>query len=210
VGSWLGDPWDSVTAPVATVPSPAPAPPVTPAAPAPPPRVSKSVVSGPTPSACGGFKWVVQWKLDKPTTTGGWVVQRVDATRNVTDATGAAAPVGSGWDPAWTPYWEGWEIKPGKSVTTYAETGDLEDDTYGGSAGTAGTKGTFTIRGRAEFYEGATLPATMKPTNSAPAWILPFTKTDPKLPGGTGSIPHDLTASWDCTGSGTTTTITTK
>jgi len=225
VGGWFGDLWKSFVGKGAsppTLPSPAPAAGVTPASPkppsaatatpvaAPPPKLSKTVVSGPTPRDCGGWKWVVQWKLDKPTKTGGWVVQRVDATRDVKDDKDKPVPVTNGWDPSWTPYWEGWKINAGQSITTYAETGDVEDDTYAGTAGGVNTRGTFTMRGRAEFYEGATLPATMKPTNSAPAWILPFTKTDPSLAGGTGAIDHDLTATWDCTTANKSTTITTK
>lgn len=201
----------SVTAAAPATPAPAtPAPvPAATTAPATPPKLTKSEVSAPAARDCGGWNWVIQWKLDKPTTVGGWVVQRVDAARDVKDAKGKAVPVTNGWNPKWTPYWEGWEINANQSVTTYAETGDLEDDTYAGTAGGASTKGTFTMRGRAEFYEGAKLPKSMKPTNKAPAWILPFTKTDPKLKGGTGAISHDLTAKWDCTGADTTTTITT-
>jgi hypothetical protein len=198
-------------APATTPPTPGASGSTPAATPAPtPPKLTKSVVSGPIDYDCGGWKWVIQWKLDKATTVGGWVVQRVDAVRNVTDKKGKKVPVGKGWNPAWTPYWEGWKINPGQSVTTYAETGDLEDDTYSGSAGGDNTKGTFTMTGKAEFYEGATLPKSMKPTNKAPAWILPFTKKDPKLQGGTGAIDHDLTATWDCTGSTKTTTITTR
>jgi hypothetical protein len=237
-GGWLGDLWNrmwgkgdavapaaatagaaagasaaapSTPAPASTAPATSSAPGAsTTAPPATPPRLSKSVVSGPTAYDCGGWKWVIQWKLDKPTTVGGWVVQRVDARRDVKDAKGKAVPVGKHWNPAWTPYWEGWKINAGQSVTTYAETGDLEDDTYSGTAGGDNTKGTFTMTGKADFYEGATLPKHMKATNKPPAWILPFTKTDPKLTGGTGAIDHDLTATWDCTGTTKTTTITTR
>lgn len=225
VGGWFGDLWKkrgsasaaagaaaataaAVTTPLGPVAAAAASAVATAAAAK--PKLSKSVVSAPAARDCGGWNWVIQWKLDKPSTTGGWIVQRVDARRDVKDASGAAVPVTNGWDPAWTPYWEGWKVNPGKSVTTYAETGDLEDDTYAGTAGGDNTKGSFTMTGHADFYEGATLPATMTPTNAAPAWILPFTKTDPSLPGGTGAIAHDLTATWDCTGTTKSTTITTR
>jgi hypothetical protein len=133
----------------------------------------------------------------------------VTATRNVTAADGKPAPV-VGWDPSWTPYWEAWPINAGQSVTTYAEeNNDVEDDTYGSVSEADNSKGSLTIAGRAEFYEGATLPADMKPTNTAPAWILPFTRKNPNVAGGTGAIDHNLTVTWDCTGADKSSTITT-
>ena len=146
---------------------------------------------------CGQFSWVVQWKLDRPSPAGGWVVQKVDVARDVKDCTGNAVSTG-GLDPAWYPLWEAWPINPGQKVATYAElNNDREDDTYGSST-IPDTKGTMTVTGAAEFYEGLTLPASFTVTNAAPTWILPATKTAPTLTGGTGTIPHSLTATWDC------------
>jgi hypothetical protein len=56
----------------------------------------------------------------------------------------------------------------------------------------------MTVTGSAEFYEGLTLPASFTVTNAAPTWILLATNTAPTLTGGTGTIPHSLTATWDC------------
>jgi hypothetical protein len=145
---------------------------------------------------CGEFDWTVQWTLDKPTTVGGWVIQKVEIDRDVKKCDDTAAPV-VGLDPAWYPLWEAWRIRKDQKVTTYAEGGDREDDGYG-SAGQPGTKGSLKVRGRAEFYEGLTLPSSFRVSNRAPAWILPSTTTAPRLTGGTGAIAHDLLATWDC------------
>jgi hypothetical protein len=199
-------------APAVSPPQPAPPPPAvspsaTPATPAPattPPRLSKRTISGPTAFTCGSCSWVVQWVLDKPTTVGGWVVQHVIETRDVKTATGTDAPADpTGYVPV--PFWEAWPINAGQSVTTYAQQGDPDDDTYGALT-EPDTRGRVVVVARAEFYEGATLPPDMVPAGKPPAWILPYARSDPRLPGGTGAIPHDLTTSWDCTAGGVDTT----
>jgi hypothetical protein len=146
---------------------------------------------------CGQFSWVVQWKLDRPSPAGGWVVQKVDVTRDVKDCSDNAVTTG-GLQTSWYPLWEAWQINPGQKVTTYAElNNDREDDTYG-SGSIADTKGSVTVTGSAEFYEGLALPSSFKVTNAAPTWILPATNTAPTLTGGTGAIDHNITATWDC------------
>jgi hypothetical protein len=146
---------------------------------------------------CGEFSWVVQWKLDRPSPAGGWVVQKVDVTRDVKDCAGNAVTTG-GLNTAWYPLWEAWPINPGQKVSTYAELNhDREDDTYA-SDEIPGTKGSMTVTGSAEFYEGLTLPPAFTVTNAEPTWILPATNTAPTLAGGTGAIAHSLTATWDC------------
>jgi hypothetical protein len=156
---------------------------------------------------------VVQWQLDQASPSGGWVVQKVEMPYDVKDCAGTAVDpaVMGGFQPSWCPYWEAWQINKGQKVTTYAEKGDVEDDTFSSSfnAGPAATsKGTMTEKGTAEFYEGLTLPAAFQPTNAAPAWILPMTKTDPALTGGSGAIAHELTATWDCCSADKSTKVT--
>ena len=160
------------------------------------PHLEKRTEHAVTTGDCGKFSWTVQWKLDKPTKVGGWVIQKVELDRDVKKCDGTAAPV-VGLDPAWYPVWEAWPIRKNCKVTKYAEHGDREDDTYGSSS-QPDTKGSLKVRGRAEFYEGLTLPATFRVTNAAPTYILPATKTPPSLTGGTGAIAHDLAATWDC------------
>lgn len=183
--------------------TPAPAPGVFPPNPPPPPsppKISKKTVSSPTARDCGGFKWVVQWELDKKTTKGGWVVQKVELPYNVKDCGDKAVDPtkAGGLQPSWYPLWEAWPIHKDQQVTTYAEGGDVEDDTYATNSPGSNTKGAVTLKGTAEFYDGLTLPSSFKVTNKAPAWILPATNSAPTLGGGTGAISHDLKATWDC------------
>ncbi len=173
------------------------------------PKLTKKTVSGPTAGDCGGFKWVCQWELDRNTTKGGWVVQKVELPYEVKDCSDKAVDptkVG-GLQPSWYPLWEAWQIHKGQKVTTYAEGGDTEDDTYANSGYSTSTKGSVTVKGTAEFYDGLTLPSAFKVTNKPPTGILPATKASPTLSGGTGGISHDLKATWDCCSKDKTTKI---
>lgn len=161
-------------------------------------KVGYDNVAGPTGTTQGSFKWVVQWVLDAPSVKGGWVVQKVSTEFDVKDSTGKKVDVSTaGVDPAWWPMSEAWQVNAGQSVTTYAQGGDLEDDTYAMPTFGAGTKGTLRVKGLAQFHEGAALPGAFKVTNSAPAWILPYAKGSPAVDGGTGVINHSITAQWD-------------
>lgn len=168
--------------------------------------MSYTTVSGPTANDPGGFSWVVQWKLDAPSPAGGWIVQGVTVTADVTDKAGKVIEAGAD---ARFGYWEAWQVNKGKSVTTYAETGDTADDTYARPKSANDTKGTIKVFGSAEFYEGLTLPSAFAPDTSSPAGILPIVRAKPTLAGGTGAISHNLTATWDATAGNTKTTITT-
>ncbi len=177
-----------------------------------PPKLKKSNVSGPTANDCGGFDWMIQWELDKPTTKGGWVVQKVEVPYSVKDCSNKAvdpAKVG-GLQPSWYPVWEAWQINKDQKVTTYAEGGDVNDDSFSTPGPGSDTKGTVTVRGTAEFYEDLTLPTSFTVTNKAPTWILPATTSAPTLSGGTGAISHTLKATWDCCAKGKKATKTTK
>jgi hypothetical protein len=91
------------------------------------PNLTKKTVSGPTSKQHGGFKWVVQWELDKPSPKGGVIIQKVNAVHDIKDKDGKKLT--TGFD-KWVPYWEAWIVDKDQKVTTYAETGDLEDDTF--------------------------------------------------------------------------------
>lgn len=175
------------------------------------PKLTKKTVSAPTASDCGGFKWVIQWELDKKTTKGGWVVQKVELPYNVKDCSNKAFdPRKGGLQPGWYPVWEAWQIHKDQQVTTYAEKGDVKDDTYGTPGPGSDTKGSVTVKGTAEFYDGLTLPSSFKVTNKAPGYILPTTTSASTLSGGTGSISHTLKATWDCCSKDKAATKTTK
>src|SRR5829696_8394655 len=170
------------------------------------PNLTKKTDSGPTSEKHGGFKWVVQWELDKPSPKGGVIIQKVNAVHDIKSKDGAK--LGTGFD-KWAPYWEAWEINKRQKVTTYAETGDLEDDTFSKGPSPEGSQGVFEEKGTAAFYEGAKLPASMKPERKSPAGILPFSQSDPALAGGSSSLAHELKATWDGVKADGTTTVTT-
>ncbi len=185
--------------------TPAPAAGVTPPSPPPPTSLTKTTVAGPTGSASGGWDWTVQWKLSNPSPAGGWVIQRVNVSGTVT---GSGGNVATGWE-SYVPYWEAWKINAGKTITTYAEGGDVMDDTFSNPGYSADTKGNLTEAGTAVFYEGQALPSSFSVRTGHPAGILPVATADPGLSGGTSPLTHNLTARWDPAGGSTATTITT-
>ena len=170
-----------------------------------------NTVAGPTAGDNGNYSWTIQWVLDSASAKGGWVIQKIDISFNVQDEHGTAINVSTkGVDTKKIPYWEAWKINAGKKITTYAEGGDTADDTYVSSINWGDkTKGTVRVTGAAEFYEDLTLPSDFKATHPY-AGILPATTNDPgALSGGTGSMAHNLTATWDSTGGNKKTTVTT-
>lgn len=169
------------------------------------PRLTKKTLSGPTPSNNGGYSWVIQWELSKASTSGGWIVQRVNFTGSISKADNSTVP--TGWE-TFVPYWEAWQVRAGQKVTVYADgtlATDCQDDTYANPGYAAGTRGETEIAGSAQFYEGLTLPAAFTIIPGHPAGELRTTRSDPGLTGGSGSIDHDLSAEWDSVaGTGTT------
>ena len=101
--------------------------------------------------------WQIQWKLSSPSKSGGWIVQQINAT----STSGAN-----------TTYWEAWQVGANSSVTTYAASGDPNDDLF---------RGFSSITGSARFYQGLNLPDSFVPNGVGPAGILPATTTDPNL-----------------------------
>lgn len=174
------------------------------------PTLKKTTVSGPTPSNCGGFSWGVQWSIDNATSsTNGWVVQKVALNRNVTDCSGNAKAAGlNELKPSWYPLWEAWQVRSGQ-VYIGRLASLHQSDTYGQGGPGDNTKGSVSVLGTAEYYDRLTLPSSFKVTNSAPTWSLPATTSQPTLTGGTGSLAHNLTATWDCCTSNKATTLAT-
>ncbi|HAB98266.1 MAG TPA: hypothetical protein DCE71_00385 [Parachlamydiales bacterium] len=176
-----------------------------------PPVLRKRTVSGPTPSDCGGFSWGAQWYLDNATSsTNGWIVQKVELVTNVTDCSNSPVDIAArgALNPAWYPIWEAWQVRSG-SVYVGGSTSSHRADTYGSPPVGDATKGSITVRGTAEYYDGLTLPSSFTVRNAAPAWSLPVTTSQPTLTGGTGSLAHNLTATWNCCTTTKTTSITT-
>jgi len=141
---------------------------------------------------CGSFSWQTQWSLDRPTTRGGLLVQKIHVDfEHVKDCSDQDVQNDIN-------YWEAWEIKPNKTTTTITEAGHLHDDEFLSGRPVPGTKGRLEYRGSADFYEGQTLPSSFHVDPSSPAQELPMTWNDPHLTGGSGQVDRTLVATWDC------------
>jgi hypothetical protein len=191
------------------------------APPAASPRLKKTTVSALTTQNNGGFNWGARWSIDNATSsTNGWIVQHVRVRQNVsawhppllpgnTSRITPGQPPWNGLSESWYPIWEAWQVRGG-SVFVGGGTTPHNADTYGQPSIGANTVGSTEVIGVANFYPNLTLPSTFTVTNSAPAWALPVTTTDPGLTGGTGPLDHNLTATWDgVNGNGTTAATTT-
>ncbi len=175
------------------------------------PTLSFSTVVGPNAFDCGGFRWGAQWSVNGATdTTNGWVVQKVEINVNVKDADDNDVDIAAkgSLNTSWYPLWEAWQVREGVVYIGRLKS-THNADTYGSPAVGEGTKGSLQVKGTAEYYDDLTLPASFTVSSAAPTWALPATKSTPTLTGGTGSLDHSLTATWDCTtGTDKTTTIT--
>ncbi len=176
-----------------------------------PPKLTKTTSSGPLPDdRCGNFAWGVKWRLDNPTAKGGFVVQRVEANfDDIKDCDNNKVDVkaltGGVIDPAAWPFSEAWEINRCSQAT-----GDTTDDSFSmclwsspplvrcGHDSQVKTKGSIKIKGTAEFFDGLKLPSSFVATGKPPAGKLPVSRTSTALAGGTGSLDHSITATWNC------------
>lgn len=160
--------------------------------------VKKNDVSGPTAGQCGAYSWKVKFSVENSDDkTKGYIVQKINAVYTRTDCDGKDKPVtGIGK----FPYWEAWGVRNGKVFVGDTES-EHQADHYSDDVMGDSTKGSIAVTGVAEFFPNAVLPAHMKANNpDTQAHALRSSLTDPALSGGTGSISHDLTASWDCCG----------
>ena len=169
--------------------------------------LSFSSVRGPTPANCGSYEWVIQWHLARASAAGGHAVQHLKADYDIKDKDGKDVTVAKMGQAKWD-FWEAWPFNAGQKVTTFAQGGDREDDTYK-DKDMGATKGRIVVTGDARFHEGLnTLPAVMKKNNpQTQAGILASSITDPGLTGGTPSVAHNLTVEWDCTSASSPTKI---
>lgn len=171
------------------------------------------VTPGTANSDCGDYTYKVKWGIPaSEAAASGWIVQKVNKTVEVTDCDDKPVTPSAADDPAGYPFWEAWEFTPGQHVWVGPASagGPHSGDTFGGSGYGPGTKGKKTITGEIKAIVGFTLPAGMAPRHIAPAWDLPYTRTEPPqfastLPG----AAHTLTSAWNCCPSGTVTSRTT-
>jgi hypothetical protein len=171
------------------------------------------VNAGARTSDCGGYSYKVRWGIPAAASTAsGWIVQKVNKTFRATDSAGHAVTPQAFDDPAGYPFWEAWEFTSGQHVWVGPSAGGTahSGDTFSGADYGPGTKGRKTVTGEVKAIVGFTPPAGMTVRNAAPAWALPYTRTQPALFGSTlAGAAHTLTAEWDCTPTGTVTQATT-
>ncbi len=160
--------------------------------------VKKTQLAPPSAGYCGEYSWQVRFSVDNAdASTNGYIVQKVDANYSRENCDGTNSPVpGIGT----FPFWEAWGVRAGKVYvgdTNSPHNADTYTDPNMGEL----TRGSIAIVANAEFFPNVVLPAHMIANNpKTQAQSLRSTIVDPKLTGGTGSIPHNLTASWDCCG----------
>ncbi|MEV6871424.1 hypothetical protein [Amycolatopsis sp. NPDC051128] len=171
------------------------------------------VTPGAKISDCGGYAYKVQWGIPAGEAgSSGWIVQKVTKTFEASDSNGnPVAPVAFD-DPAGYPFWEAWEFTAGQNVWVGPAVGGARHsgDTFSGSDYGPGTKGRKTVTGEVKGIVGFAPPPGMTVRNAAPAWALPYTRSEPAAFAGTlGGAAHTLTSEWNCTPSGTVAQATT-
>jgi hypothetical protein len=162
---------------------------------------------------CGGYTYTVRWGIPaSEATSAGWVVQKVRKTFEATDCDGNPVTPRPIDVVANYPFWEAWEFTAGQNVWAGPESAGTthSGDTFGGSDYGPGTRGRKVITGEVKAIVGFVPPTGMTVRNTSPAWILPYTRTEPPqfantLPG----AAHTLTAEWNCCPNGTVTRATT-
>ncbi len=160
-------------------------------------------IEGPENMVCGGFNWVVQFILKINSPKGGYFVQEVKIQRTISEECPTE------YNDIDITYYEAWQVNAGKTITTYAEGGDVRDDTYYMSSMTQ-SEGNTDFTGTVKFFENITLPADFEANNpSTYAGILLSTKTKPAFWNATNALDHDLDSDWDCCGDSSHILITT-
>lgn len=160
-------------------------------------------IEGPQNMVCGGFNWVVQFILKINSPKGGYFVQEITIKRTINKECPTE------YKDIDVTYYEAWPVNAGKTITTYAEGGDVRDDTYFMSS-MPQSEGTTDYTGTVKFFEDITLPADFKANNPGTyAGILPSTKIKPAFWNATNALNHDLDSYWDCCGDSSHTLITT-
>ena len=170
------------------------------------------VTPGRRTSDCGAYTYKVRWGIPaSESRSTGWIVQKVSKQFEAQDCTGNPVTPVPFDDPANYPFWEAWEFTAGRNVWVGPSTGGSvhSGDTFAGSDYGPGTKGKKTVTGEVKAIVGFTLPAGMTVRNAAPAWALPYTRSEPAQFANTlQGASHTLTSEWDCCPNGTVTQAT--
>jgi hypothetical protein len=171
------------------------------------------VTPGARTTDCGGYTYKVRWGIPaNEHKTSGWIIQKVTKKFEATDCNGRPVTPVSFDDPAGYPFWEAWEFTAGQNVWVGPAAGGSvhSGDTFSGGDYGPGTKGKKSVTGEVKAIVGFTPPTGMTVRNAAPAWALPYTRSEPAQFASTLSgASHTLTAEWDCCPNGTVTKATT-
>ena len=169
------------------------------------PNLTIETVSGPTPEPCGGFKWQVKFNLNNPSPKGGWIVQKITYEQLV-----IKCPNTEFINKKIT-YYEAWRVAPGASGDSERLAGKFTYDDQYSQPNFPNTKGSTTITGQVQFFEGLELPASFKKNNKDTyAGGLPATTDKPDFWNTNNSADHNLSFSWNCCdGTGITVLVTT-
>lgn len=165
-----------------------------------------------------GFRWPVMFKIDKPESTPGWIVQKVIVRYRTWIKEEGKAPVfysnkilldgDSFRDKPEETYWEAWPVPANQTYVYWpsfmnpleaSERIALFPDEYlvapDPQVGEQRSKGEVKVLGTVAFYLGD-LPATFSPSTDSSAGILPKATKQPDFWTGTGTA-HNLTATWN-------------
>ena len=158
---------------------------------------------GPLPGSCGSFLWVINWLLSYGADYGGWVVQHTEVDTTATDCNGNPVIC----EPTRAHFWEALGTIPKDySMSSGAY------DAWGHRGCGVCTKGTITVYGSANFYDG--MPTTVPPPGfgncGAPCGAAPCTWMSPALSANrvVGPARRSLTATWNCCPNASLTSIT--
>ena len=175
-------------------------------------RLLWETVEGPTASKDHvGFKWMIFWKLDRPSEKGGCIVQRVERKADVRKWDGAKSTK-IYYDGTkklnHKPYWEAWVVKNPNSGRHEADRKDslrkhmtkVAVDNFDFQISEykkEGLEGTIEQLGIAEFFEGQAVPLSMIVGVGGMALGMRSSYSDPGLVGGSGPICHSIKMKFD-------------
>jgi RHS repeat-associated protein len=156
-------------------------------------------------SNCGFFTYSILWFLSTrhpaaDAVAGGMVVQLVSVSIDARNCQGSKLTLGPPStlpDPQRWPIYEGWTIAPGGRSPGRSE-GQQHDDRWIMPSFGLHSRGSITITGKADYFDGETLPWYFQPDPASPSGGLP-TSTFFIPPGEpTSSVIRVLKAEWDC------------
>ena len=157
------------------------------------PNLTIETVSGPDKEPCGGFKWQVKFNLNNPSPKGGWIVQKITFDQLVIKCPDAP------YINKKITYWEAWRVAPGTSGDSERLAGKFNYDDQFSQGNFPNTKGTTSITGQVQFFEGLELPASFKKNNrDTYAGGLPATTDKPDFWNTNNAADHNLSYSWNC------------